>query len=351
MSADANHSSSPLVSVVMPVYNSEAYLEAAIESVLAQTYQHFEFLIFNDGSTDRSREIMLSYTDERICLFDAEENQGYLVHLNQGLKLAQGKYIARMDSDDVCLPERLARQVKFMEAHPKVVACGTWVQSLRDEQLLDQYWKPPTTDAAIKSNLLFNTQLVHPSVMMRKEAIDHYQWSYQEDYYTAEDYKLWSDMAQKADLANLPEVLLHYRQHNHKVSVTKKEKQRALVARIRQENLHSHLERTLAVWEKPVYHDFAEEKAVANYFFIKRLKIWLQTFLPEVKQQISNPAVRDLLVYKLEAYWYYACRQNLNAGYWVISFYWQSRFLDFSSRKVMRWLKLNLWYLKRRISK
>ena len=115
----------PKISVVMPAYNAENYIREAIDSILAQTFRDFEFLIIDDGSTDHTVEIIRSYSDSRIRLYQNERNMGVAATLNRGLDLARGEYIARMDADDISLPERFAKQAAYMDAHPDVAVCGS----------------------------------------------------------------------------------------------------------------------------------------------------------------------------------------------------------------------------------
>ena len=116
----------PKVTVLMPVYNARFYLSKAISSIINQTFKDFEFLIFNDGSTDNSADIIYSYNDRRIRFFNSEQNFGYVYHLNYGIEIAKGEYIARMDADDISFPTRLEKQVAFMDKNPEVGVCGTW---------------------------------------------------------------------------------------------------------------------------------------------------------------------------------------------------------------------------------
>jgi len=120
----------PTVSVLMPVFNGEQFLRPAMNSILNQTFTDFEFIIVDDGSTDHSREILNSYTDSRVRLICNESNIGLTDSLNRGLEAASGNYIARMDQDDISLPERLAKQVAFMDSHPEVGVCGTWAKDI-----------------------------------------------------------------------------------------------------------------------------------------------------------------------------------------------------------------------------
>ncbi len=202
--------SKPLVSVVMPVYNGENYLNEAIDSILNQTYSDFEFIILNDGSTDRTEEIILSYKDPRIVYVKNPENLQIVRTLNRGIALAKGKYIARMDADDISLPVRFEKQLYFMENNPDVGVCGTWVKTF-GENVNSQTWQYPVESEVIKVSLIFNSPFAHPSVFIRKSLFDLY--SYEESFTKAEDYYLWYQSKDFFNFANLPQVLLCYRIH------------------------------------------------------------------------------------------------------------------------------------------
>ena len=169
----------PLVTVLMAVYNGEKYLREAIESMLNQSYTNFEFLIINDGSTDSTEEIILSYRDERIRHMKNEQNIKLIASLNKGLDLAEGKYIARMDADDVSLPERLAKQVDFMERNLEYGLLGTWVKTLGLNPDKEIHFKSGHDE--IRFELFFHNYLHHPTVMFRKEIIKKNNLKY-EDY-------------------------------------------------------------------------------------------------------------------------------------------------------------------------
>lgn len=164
----------PLISVVMPVYNAELYLDEAIQSITNQTYKKFEFIIINDGSTDKSLEIIKKYKDEysRIVLI-SRENKGLVFSLNEGISKAKGKYIARMDADDISLSTRLEEQVAFMEENQEIGVCGSWVEVFGDNRK-NTIWKMPKSNEELKTRLLFSVPVAHPSVMMRKEILDKY---------------------------------------------------------------------------------------------------------------------------------------------------------------------------------
>lgn len=205
----------PLVSVLMPVYNGATYLAEAIESVLNQTFRDFELLLIDDCSNDDSMEIAKSYDDSRIKIISKSAHQGLIDSLNQGLELATGKYIARMDADDISLPNRFEKQVCFMEANPKVGMCGTWIQYLGKTTSLHY----PVNHEDILSAIFFNQAIFcHPSVFIRKAVLQKHGLKYPAQYIHSEDYALWLELSQYCQLANLPEVLFLYRTHTHQVS-------------------------------------------------------------------------------------------------------------------------------------
>lgn len=207
---------SPLVTVLMPVYNGERYLRESIESILNQTFTDFEFLIINDGSTDNSKEIILSYNDPRIRYVENEKNISLNPTLNKGLQLSTSKYIARMDCDDISLPERLEKQVGFMESNPNIGICGTYLKTIGKNQ--NNKWSLPKNHNGICCELLFTSPIYHPTAMFRNDIIKQFNLYYHPDFFFAEDYELWSRCSEYTYLANLPEILLLYRVHSSGVS-------------------------------------------------------------------------------------------------------------------------------------
>ncbi|MCJ7575561.1 MAG: glycosyltransferase [Dehalococcoidia bacterium] len=195
----------------MPVYNGEKYLEKAIESILTQTFRDFEFIIIDDGSTDDTSDILARYQqkDARIRVYH-QKNQGLMASLNRGCQLAQGKYIARMDADDVSLPERLEQQVRFLDTRPDIGILGTWMEVIDKNGVTRYIVRVPTTPALIEWSLLFDSCMGHPSVMMRRDVIERLNFYSSEATY-AEDYDLWSRASLITHLANIPEALLRYR--------------------------------------------------------------------------------------------------------------------------------------------
>lgn len=209
---------SPTVSVVMPAYNAETYLREAIDSILAQTYTDFEFIIINDGSTDRTKEIIQSYTDPRIVYLENEKNSGICVTLNKGLDAARGRYIARMDADDISMPHRLATQVAFMDSHPEIGVTGTHMQLMDENGKPRQVFMNSTDPYACYVDLLFGASVGHPTVMMRKSILTDHNLEYEDYFRGMEDYYLWWELARHTRISNIPQTLLHYRCHGGQVT-------------------------------------------------------------------------------------------------------------------------------------
>jgi glycosyltransferase involved in cell wall biosynthesis len=200
-----------LISVILPVYNAEKYLQEAIASILQQSYRHFELLVLNDGSTDGSEAIVKTFSDPRI-VYVYHQNMGLAATLNKGIQLAQGEYIARHDNDDVSDAERLGKQLAFLQANPDVVLLGTAAEIIDENgKSTGRFHHHPNSNADLKWALLFNNPFVHSSVMFKKTAaVACGAYSTDKNYF--EDYHLWSCLAAQGQLANLSDCLLKYRE-------------------------------------------------------------------------------------------------------------------------------------------
>lgn len=218
----------------MSVYNSEAYLKEAIESILEQTFGNFEFIIINDNSTDKSLDIINSYTDKRIKLVTNEQNMGLTKSLNKGMGIASGKYIARMDADDISMPDRLQKQFDHMEKNSDVVVVGSMYKLIGDKNLTSVI---SLTNDAIRLQLLTQNAIAHPVAFIRESIFDKYNLRYNESFTVAQDYELWSRIMEYGKLENLPEVLLEYRRHNEQISSVQIEKQKEAVDAVRSAQL------------------------------------------------------------------------------------------------------------------
>ncbi|MFL2578323.1 MAG: glycosyltransferase family 2 protein [Flavobacteriaceae bacterium] len=207
-----------LLSVIMSVYNAEKYIEEAIQSVLNQTYNNFEFIIINDGSEDNSLKIIEKFLskDDRIILID-RENKGLVSSLNEGILKSKGNFIARMDADDICLPNRFEEQLNFMKKNSDVGVCGSWIELFGDD-FKTKTWKIPCNDQRLKAELLFSSCFAHPSVMIRKNVLIENNMLYDESYIHAEDFELWIRLSEFTNFANINKVLLKYRMVKDSVS-------------------------------------------------------------------------------------------------------------------------------------
>jgi glycosyltransferase involved in cell wall biosynthesis len=199
----------------MPVFNGEAYLKQAIDSVLQQTYRDFELLIIDDGSTDGSPQIAASYNDPRIRLVTSEKRMTVPNALNTGLDLARGKYVARMDADDECLPDRLGIQFRYMERHGDVALCSGWVRRFGMATGIMRF---PVGRQIVRAYVLFDNPFCHPALMMRRDILEPRRFRYDPDYYLAEDYELWARLMTTFQGDNIPEILLNYRVHESGVT-------------------------------------------------------------------------------------------------------------------------------------
>lgn len=212
--------SSPVLSVVLPVYNGLPYLRQAVESVLTQSFGNFELIVINDGSSDGSQELLETFDDPRLRIVQ-QVNKGLSSTLNVGIAQARGRYIARQDQDDVCLPARFEKQVAFLEANPGVGLVGTaaeiWVGGTKTDRMLHH----PSEAGVLAFSLLFNNYVVHSSVMLRRSVLQSVG-GYSEDKtrQPPEDYELWSRISKQFDVTNLPEVLHAYRELPNSMSRT-----------------------------------------------------------------------------------------------------------------------------------
>ena len=209
----------PKVTVLMSVYNREHFVREAIDSILAQTLHDFEFIIINDGSTDKTREIILSYKDPRIQLVDNSENLGIPKSLNKGLNLAQGEFVARFDSDDISEPQRLARQVAFLDANPKTVLVGSWYEEIDEQGNILQRCTLPCDCTQIRWGLLFYTPFLNSSAMFRRTVVLQGVGFYNQDFIYAQDHELWARIASLFPIANLSEYLVKYRVHPSSITL------------------------------------------------------------------------------------------------------------------------------------
>jgi len=250
--------------------------------MLAQTFTDLELVVIDDGSSDTTPEVLRSIEDPRVQVV-TQENRGLPATLNRGIELARGEYLARQDHDDYSKPERLARQVAYLDAHPACALVGSWAEIVEGENASGRVHKHPCDDVAIKMDLLFDNAFVHSSVLIRREAVNGLGgYSIDPDRQPPEDYELWSRIARKHEVANLAEVLHAYREIPGSMSRLGSSPFRRHLVQLTAENL--------AWWSgRPLGHDQARN-AAALYHRDAEALVGPPNF-PEIKALISD-AVR-----------------------------------------------------------
>jgi glycosyltransferase involved in cell wall biosynthesis len=285
------------VSVIMGVYNGERYLHEAIESILQQTFTDFEFIIINDGSNDTASSILQSYKDPRIVLINNDRNIGLTKSLNRGLEICRGVYIARMDVDDISLPERLERQVRYLDANPEIgllASSFVYIDEAGNEKMLSN---PPTNKAQLKEAMLKENQFCHGVVMFRRSCIEKVG-SYRPEFRYTQDYDQWLRILEFYEIASLPEVLYKYRVTVKNISVAKLTVQNTYhsIARECSYRRRSGLPEDLSKAEELAKEEVGrpswsnrllEKKNIADYYFL-----WGRSFLS--RDEIKK-ARKDLL--------------------------------------------------------
>ena len=248
----------PQISIIMPAYNAKKYVAEAINSILAQTFTDFEFIIINDASADSTKNIIESFQDPRIKLINNEQNQGVAKSLNIGISAAKGKYIARMDADDISLPQRFQTQFDFMEQNPDIDICGSWMETFGNEERVVNF---PLSHSDIRDTAFFSPPLPHPTAIFKRDL----SLQYSSEFPRAEDYDLWCKKIDTCKFANIPKILLHYRIHGSQVGESHKSEQNNDANDIRLRNLQN-IGLKLSEDEQKTYCDF-----FANQFIPKNI--------------------------------------------------------------------------------
>ena len=244
----------------MSVYNEEHYLQDAIDSILAQTVRDFELIIMDDGSKDRTREILSGYQDPRIRVFLNDENCGLTVNLNRALDAAEGRFIARMDGDDIAYPDRFEKELEYLRCHPelKLISCRT--KTFGDLNLQSDI---TGNSEYLRCRMLVRPVLAHPGFMARGELFRELGYRYDESFRQAQDYDLAARLTRQYSIGICPEVLLEYRAHEGQVSNKAGERQFRNADRVR-EKLLRELGIALTEQEWDIYHQLVLEKPSKN---------------------------------------------------------------------------------------
>jgi glycosyltransferase involved in cell wall biosynthesis len=315
----------PTITVLMSVYNAEHFVAQAIGSVLEQTFEDFEFLIFEDKSTDSSREILRSFSDGRIRLIENTENLGLTKNLALGMEMARGEFVARMDADDICMPHRLATQVSHMLEHPEISVLGSAV-TFFDGSGKEFVAHQPLEHDEIKCTLFYGFTMLHPSVMIRRAEFEKHGLNYDPAFRVSQDHDLWTRAIRKVRFANIHEPLLGMREHQGKIGRTSKPRQQELSDLVRKRQLH---ELGIEATEQEI-GVFNVEPATQSKWCLNDLKIYEALLLKIIEANRRASVFNQKVLEQMGAAFFRAgCRELLvhenNAG----QYYWRSRVKQF----------------------
>ncbi|GIM30258.1 glycosyl transferase [Clostridium polyendosporum] len=223
----------PKVTIFMPVYNSEEFISETVESILSQTFTDYEFLIVDDGSTDKTLDIIERYNDPRIKVVKNEKNMGLPYTRNLGLQLSRGEYFALIDADDICYKDRIKTQVDFLDNNDNVGVVSTHVKvfgkmSIKDNIRLHAFFNKKLNSEEIKAKLIFSNFISNPSAMIRKSVLIENNIKYRAEYSSGQDYGLWIDLLTKTNFHIISKKLLKYRFGHGNVTQKSKSKREAI---------------------------------------------------------------------------------------------------------------------------
>ena len=288
---------SPLISVLMPAYNAEKYIGEAISSVLNQTFGDFELIVINDGSTDKTEEIILSFSDTRICYVKNEKNIGVIATRNKCVEMATGKYCALLDADDIALPIRFEKQLQFFKTYPDYALCGSWAYLIDTKgykigriKFIDDY-------NLLQISFLFSCPIINPSVMVRTEILKKIK--YRQEILIAEDIDLFIRIINFGlKIANIPEYLIKYRWHDANISVENEASQIAKKMELLKPHIENFVGREISkeefdlhLFSFRLYH-LGKKKSISNVD-LQAEKQWFE-FLLSRNKEINKYKQSDL---------------------------------------------------------
>ena len=308
----------PQITVLMSVYNCAEFVKIAIDSILQQSFSDFEFIIIDDCSTDNSREIINCFKDKRIRLVCNDSNIGLSGSLNKGILLSNGRYIARMDADDISYYNRLKVQFEFMERHPDIGVCGTWLKTFGDKNI---EWRYPVESDPIKCCLLFESPFAHPTVMIRRDTLIKNKILYDASNQITEDYDFWVRLSNITNFANIPEVLYSYRLHQRQAGCVRASEQRTASRKIRYAILKS-MVGDLSYEEQLLHELICDRNYEISREFVQQAEDWLIKLLRfNMESRIfPEPCFNKTLANR----WFDICRTSTTLKFWILKKYYKS---------------------------
>lgn len=253
----------PLISVIIPVFNAERYIDLALNSVCNQTYQNLEILVIDDGSSDQSKEIIESIKDERIKFY-SRENRGLIYTLNEAIELSRGKYIARMDADDICFKTRFEKQVQFLKSNNDIGVTFTGIECVDETGKIIRPRVSRKTRSIQPVELLFGCPLCHPTAMFDMTKLNKSDIHYKSDYHLAEDFELWTRLISRTKIALLNEALLSYRIHQNSITSRNGGKQRLVAVRAISANLINNESNSISSCLSVIYNNHLGRESVSR---------------------------------------------------------------------------------------
>jgi len=296
----------------MPAHNAVTYVRASVHSILNQTFSDFEFVIIDDASSDDTGDVVRQFRDSRIRYFRNEENLGVARTLNKGIDLAKGEYIVRADADDISLPGRIERQVKFMDAHPGIGVSGSRIKLFGNELPVVNHC--PVGADVVKAYLLLDNPLFHPSVIMRKAFLDRHHLRYDPHFARSEDFDLWSRAVDFFDLDNMPEVLVKMRCHAGSVTSTTIDVMTQQSEIILARNL-SKLGMDLTEEEADFHHRVSRGRRVGSREVLVEAEKWFIGL--QERNRVQGVFSTEALAVAVGMVWFRLCLNSANLGAWV----------------------------------
>jgi len=328
----------PKVSVFMPVYNAGHYLHEAIDSILKQSFTDFEFVIVNDGSTDKSEEIIKSYRDPRIKLFNNPANLGLIASLNVGLEICSGKYIVRMDQDDISMPDRIELQIRFMEANPEVGLLGSWFEDF-GEHIESKVVRYSADDTEIRIRHLYQTHISHPTAVLRSSVVRDHQIRFDSEFVHGEDYNCWVTMSAYCKLSNYPAVLVRKRDHPRNITNSFSSTMHATCTRVKKKQFEA-MGAPVNQEEADLYTRFADPE----WQFSLSEMHQLEALLTRIETANAKSGFIPAKAYSeyLASKWFHLCLHNKNLGHTGWKWFNKPAFSSFYSPSKMTGLRFKL---------
>ncbi len=306
----------PNVTVYMPVLNGAKYIRKAIDSILGQSYRDFEFIIIDDGSNDDTASVIQKYRDPRIKLICNKRNIGTAAASNKAMALARGRFVVRMDCDDISLKDRLVTQVAFMEKNPEVAVCGAWIKTFGGTRTIMKY---PTKHEEIRAQLLFDSSIANPSTIIRKNIFLDNGLNFKETYKRAEDYDLWVRASDVVRLVNLPRILVKYRIRENYRATESGKKEKVYASEVRRRQVNRLCGRECELEDLELHEQIAAQSIERTVTGYKMAESWLLNL--EQCNRDTHVYEDETLKSAIGQVWYSLCASAASSGSWVFNMY------------------------------